>query len=61
MFFLRGYYQPSTGGNTAAQFCRKCHGGESNEAHGAIRRSDHLVCVALNSGEGISSPNFWRD
>ena len=31
MFFLRGYYNPSTGGNNAAQFCRQCHGGEANE------------------------------
>jgi|HubBroStandDraft_1064217.scaffolds.fasta_scaffold27880_2 hypothetical protein len=32
MFFLRGPYNPSnTGSNTAAQFCRQCHGGESNE------------------------------
>lgn len=34
MFFLRGYYNPTTGGNSAAQFCRQCHGGESNEMHG---------------------------
>jgi cytochrome c553 len=34
MFFLRGYYNPNTGGNNAAQFCRQCHGGESNEMHG---------------------------
>ena len=33
-FFLRGYYNPSTGGNSAAQFCRQCHGGEANESHG---------------------------
>jgi len=33
-FFIRGPYQPQTGGNNAAQFCRQCHGGESNEAHG---------------------------
>jgi len=31
MFFLNGYYNPSTGGNNAAQFCRQCHGGEANE------------------------------
>jgi len=32
MFFLRGPYNPSnTSSNTAAQFCRQCHGGESNE------------------------------
>jgi hypothetical protein len=34
MFFLRGYYNPSTGGNNAAQFCRQCHGGNSNEMVG---------------------------
>lgn len=33
-FFIRGNYVPQTGGNNAAQFCRNCHGGESNEAHG---------------------------
>jgi len=32
MFFLIGPYNPNnTGSNTAAQFCRQCHGGESNE------------------------------
>lgn len=32
MFFLRGPYNPTnTSSNTAAQFCRQCHGGESNE------------------------------
>jgi hypothetical protein len=32
MFFLRGPYDPwNTASNTAAQFCRQCHGGESNE------------------------------
>ena len=30
-FFVRGPYQPQTGGNNAAQFCRQCHGGEANE------------------------------
>lgn len=35
-FFLRGYYNPSTGGNSAAQFCRQCHGGEANEMHGQM-------------------------
>jgi len=35
-FFLRGYYNPSTGGNNAAQFCRQCHGGEANEMHGQM-------------------------
>jgi len=36
MFFIRGYYNPSTNGNSVAQFCRNCHGGESNEAHGLM-------------------------
>lgn len=35
-FFLRGVYAPSTGGNSAAQFCRQCHGGEANEMHGQL-------------------------
>ena len=35
-FFVRGPYQPQTGGNNAAQFCRQCHGGESNEMHNAM-------------------------
>ena len=33
-FFIRGNYVPQTGGNNAAQFCRNCHGAESNELHG---------------------------
>ncbi len=33
-FFLRGYYDSSTGGNNTAQFCRQCHGAEANEMHG---------------------------
>ncbi|MGA2131501.1 MAG: hypothetical protein ABSH50_04225 [Bryobacteraceae bacterium] len=36
-FFIRGPYTPTSGGttvsNAAAQFCRNCHGGESNEMH----------------------------
>jgi len=36
MFFVRGYYNPgNTASNSAAQFCRSCHGGESNEMHNA--------------------------
>jgi len=35
-FFLRGYYNPASGGNSAAQFCRQCHGGEANEMHGQL-------------------------
>jgi hypothetical protein len=34
MFFLRGPYNPASataGSNQTAQFCRQCHGGESNE------------------------------
>jgi len=34
MFFIVGQYTPSAGGNAVAQFCRNCHGGESNEMHG---------------------------
>jgi len=35
-FFVRGWYNPgnTTTSNSAAQFCRTCHGGESNEMHG---------------------------
>jgi len=35
-FFVRGWYDPgnSATSNSAAQFCRSCHGGESNEMHG---------------------------
>jgi formate-dependent nitrite reductase cytochrome c552 subunit len=38
MFFLRGPYNPADtnqGTNQTAQFCRQCHGGESNEANGS--------------------------
>ena len=35
-FFVRGPYQPQTGGNNAAQFCRSCHGGEGNESHNSM-------------------------
>jgi hypothetical protein len=34
MFFIRGQYTPLAGGNSVAQFCRNCHGGESNEMNG---------------------------
>lgn len=35
-FFVRGWYDPgnTTTSNSAAQFCRSCHGGNSNEMHG---------------------------
>jgi len=36
MFFVRGQYNPNSNGNSVAQFCRNCHGGESNEAHGLM-------------------------
>jgi len=37
MFFVRGYYNPnSVTSNSAAQFCRQCHGGESNEMNGQL-------------------------
>jgi len=36
MFFIRGYYNPYTGGNSVAQFCRNCHGGNSNEMEGLL-------------------------
>jgi hypothetical protein len=37
-FFVRGWYDPgnTATSNSAAQFCRTCHGGESNEMHGQI-------------------------
>ncbi|HEY2860963.1 MAG TPA: hypothetical protein VGJ21_21315 [Terracidiphilus sp.] len=38
MFFLRGPYNPNdpnTATNQTAQFCRQCHGGESNEMNGS--------------------------
>ena len=36
MFFVKGYYNPGNpASNSAAQFCRQCHGGESNEMHNA--------------------------
>ena len=35
-FFVRGYYDPgNTASNSAAQFCRSCHGAEANEMHNA--------------------------
>jgi len=37
MFFIRGPYNPASGtagSNQTAQFCRQCHGGESNEMNG---------------------------
>lgn len=37
-FFVRGWYDPgnTTTSNSAAQFCRTCHGGEANEMHGQL-------------------------
>jgi len=37
MFFIRGPYNPASGtagSDQTAQFCRSCHGGESNEMNG---------------------------
>jgi hypothetical protein len=34
MFFIKGYYNPSNGGNSVAQFCRNCHGANANEMNG---------------------------
>jgi hypothetical protein len=36
MFFIKGYYNPYNGGNSVAQFCRNCHGGNSNEIAGLM-------------------------
>lgn len=36
MFFVKGYYNPYNGGNSVAQFCRNCHGGNSNELEGLM-------------------------
>jgi len=36
MFFIKGYYNPASGGNNVAQFCRNCHGGNSNEMAGIM-------------------------
>jgi len=39
MFFIRAPYNPASGtagSNQTAQFCRQCHGGESNEAAGGM-------------------------
>ena len=35
-FFVRGWYDPgnTATSNSAAQFCRTCHGGEANESNG---------------------------
>jgi len=37
-FFVRGWYDPgnSATSNSVAQFCRTCHGGESNEMNGQM-------------------------
>ena len=39
MFFIRAPYNPASGtagSNQTAQFCRQCHGGESNEMSGGL-------------------------
>jgi hypothetical protein len=36
-FFVKGYYNPgNSASNSAAQFCRQCHGGEANEMHNGL-------------------------
>ncbi len=37
-FFVRGWYDPGNKAtsNSAAQFCRSCHGGEANESNGQM-------------------------
>jgi len=37
-FFVKGWYNPgnTATSNSVAQFCRSCHGGESNEMHGQV-------------------------
>jgi len=37
-FFVRGWYDPgnTNTSNSAAQFCRTCHGGEANESNGQM-------------------------
>jgi hypothetical protein len=37
MFFVKGYYNPIPGSNSVAQFCRNCHGGNSNEMVGVYK------------------------
>ena len=53
-FFVRGWYDPgnSATSNSAAQFCRSCHGGESNEMHGQSCRQPK----AIPSGRAWPSP-----
>jgi len=35
-FFIRGWYNTAPTSNSAAQFCRQCHMGESNEGNGVM-------------------------
>jgi hypothetical protein len=42
MFFIRAPYNPADGNpltNQTAQFCRQCHGGESNEMNGGTAKT----------------------
>jgi len=42
MFFVRGPYNPADANpltNQTAQFCRQCHGGESNEMNGGTAKT----------------------
>ena len=58
MFFVKGYYNPGNpSSNSAAQFCRSCHGGESNELHNEPD-PDHVVGSVFHSGGGCSPPSL---
>jgi hypothetical protein len=35
-FGIRGYYNPTNGGNSTSQFCRQCHGSHANEFNNAM-------------------------
>ena len=57
MFFLRGPYNPrDANSNSAAQFCRQCHGGEANEMNG-ISACCHYRLIHLHEmGRGVTIP-----
>lgn len=40
-FFIRGWYNTAPTSNSAAQFCRQCHMGESNEGNGVMGVATH--------------------
>jgi len=49
----------TSGSNQDAQFCRQCHGGESNEMHGAP--SNHLLSRLSEEGRGVNLPPFFLE